>query len=328
MHKEEVNCALPGHRQTNDGVETRQMGSVQAMTEQKRLESVLSRLSKEVVETVREHVDSRRAVITKNIYISAKVTKLDYKEGGISSSISYPNLIREEWSLRDKLDLIQGVVKPLPAYKEATSEISQKYGVTEAQADWWLFCFVQSVVDGGPRPSEGHALTDDVSAFIADLEKNPVEWRLKAWVDGVWLQESEYHIHDRLKIRRPSPSDFEFETPLAMASELSRQMPEKMPGAIIELTARSVYGHEVTDELEAILTALRLFKVGSVFALRTENRPKSVLRGAKWGQGTIATHTAAYTYHINERDIPRLRVMIEGVGALWPIIRPEAESRT
>ncbi len=121
-------------------------------------------------------------------------------------------------------------------------------------------------------------LVDNISTFVNDLEKCPVEWKFKVWINGVWLEDEEYDIYDGVKIRRPMPSDLEVETPfflLPYSTETAGFGP--MPSAILELEYRARQGVEAQNEIEKIINCLRLFRLGSVFSSKMEMLPKSML---------------------------------------------------
>jgi len=50
--------------------------------------------------------------------------------------------------------------------------------------------------------------------FIRDLDGVPIEWRIEAWLQGVWMKTKEIEIEKGVVIRKTSSTDLEFESPL------------------------------------------------------------------------------------------------------------------
>ena len=285
---------------------------------EKGLSSKLWFLSKSIAEKVNEYKKNEKIVRIKRLYVKPKVEKFEYKKGSTSYTKSFNYIEKEEWHWKDQFDFVEKVIKQLPGYSKIVSEISKKYEVNETQADFWLSRFVQILIQKIREGITDEILVDDITTFIADLEKSPIEWKLKIWIDGVWLKDEEYEIYEGLKIRRPKPSDLEIEIPFDMLP-----FPTIAPGfreispAILELTHRSGSPNEAQKEIEKILSCLRLFRVGSVFSIKYEMHPKSFLAfGGTHGSGQRFTPT--YKYPISKQDIPKLRDFIGKIKSLLP----------
>ena len=284
---------------------------------EKGLSSKLWRLSKSIVEKVNEYKESGEAIKTKRLYIKPKVDNFDYKEGNISYGTSFNYIEKEEWHWKDQFDFIERVIKQLSKYKEIVSELSRKYKVNESQADFWLSRFVQILI---PRILEGvtdEILVDHITSFIGDLVKSPVEWKLKIWIDGVWLEKNGYEIYEGLNIRRPIPSDLEAESPFDLVPMVPAPGFRETSAAILELTYRSREQKEMYDEVDIILNCLRLFRLGSVFSVKTEMHPKSFLTFGGTSTPNLR-FSPTYKYCISGQDISKLKDLIERIKTLLP----------
>lgn len=282
------------------------------------LSSKLWLLSKSIAEKVNEYKKSGKIIKIKRLYIKPKVEQFKYKEGGTSYTKSFSYIEKEEWHWKDQFDFMEKVVKQLPSYSEVVSEISKKYQVNERQADFWLSRFIQILIHKLREGITDEILVDDITTFIADLEKSPIEWKLKIWIDGVWLKDEEYEIFEGLRIRRPKPSDLEIEKPFDMLPFPSVTPSfREVSSAILELTHRSRSPNEAQMEIQKILNCLRLFRVGSVFSIKYEMHPKSFLAFG----GTIGSDqrfAATYKYSISQQDVPKLRDFIGKIKGLLP----------
>ena len=274
-------------------------------------------LSKDIIEKVNEYRDTGEILKTKRLYIKPKVERFDYKEGNIGYQMSHNYIEKEEWHWKDQFDFIERVIKRFPNYSEIVSEISKKYKVNEPQADFWLSRFTQNLTHKVLESITEEILVDHITTFIGDLEKSPIEWNLKIWIDGVWLENGEYEIYDGLKIRQPKPSDLETEKPFDMLPVIEPYGFKEISSAVLELTYIAREQKEIYDEVEIILNSLRLFRLGSVFSIKSEMHPKSFLTFG--GTSTPNLRFApTYKYPISERDIPELKELIEKIRTLLP----------
>lgn len=284
---------------------------------EKGLSSKLWLLSKNIAETVNEFHNNGKIVKIKRLYIKPKFEKFEYKEGGVNYTKSFDYIEKEEWNWRDRFDFVEKVIKQLPGYSEIVFEISKKYSVNDAQAEFWLSSFVGVLIQKVQEGLIDEILVDNITTFIADLERAPIEWRPKIWIEGIWLKDEEYEIYDGLKIRRPKPSDVEIETPFDMMPfQTISSGYREFSSAILELSYRS-RSNESRIEIDVILNCLRLYRVGSIFYVKIEMRPKSFITS---GGTTISGRrfSSTYKYSINKKDIPKLRDFIGKIKNLLP----------
>ena len=293
------------------------------------LSSKLWALSKKILEKAREYRDSDQAIKTSRLYMKARVVNFDYKEGNISFGISYDYVKKEELHWKDQFDFIEMFVKQFREHEEVVAEVLKKYKVNESQAEFWLSRFEINLTDKALGNVTEETLVDYITTFITDLEKSPIEWKLKIWINGIWLEKDEYEIHSGLKIRKLMPSDLEIARPLNLASieeaiESFDMVPpflayrfEKIPTSVLELADRFQDEVEIGEEIETVLNCLRLFKLGSVFSVKAEMEPKSILRlGGASFPGLMAA--PIYKYCIREQDVPILRDFIREIKPVLP----------
>lgn len=275
-------------------------------------------LSKEIQEKVKQYKSSKQLTKTKQLYLKPKISDFNYKEGNISHTTSHNPIVKEDWDLKKFFDFTEKVLKQIPDYHHLALEISRRYEVNEAQADFWLGQFAQTLTRRAFEELSEETLIDTISTFVSDLEKGPVEWKLKAWIQGVWLEDEEYDIYEGLEIRRPKPSDFEVETSFHLLPYSRETLPfGPTPPAVLELEYRARQPVEFQDEIEKIINCLRLFRLGSVFSIKIETHPKSILTfGGTIGSGQRFAPT--YKYPISKEDIPKLEELIGKIKGLLP----------
>lgn len=284
----------------------------------KGLSAKLWTLSKEIQEKVSDYKSKGELTKAKAPYIKPEISNFNYKDGGMSYQTSISIIEKEEWDIRNYIGFIEKAVKQIPDYRHIVSQISKRYEVNEAQANFWLERFAQSLTRRAFEELSEEALVDTISTFVNDLEKGPVDWKLKVWVNGVWVEDEEYDIYEGLKIRRPRPSDLEVETPFYLLPSPMEPLPfGPTPSAILDLEYRARQPVEVQNEIENVLNCLRLFRLGSIFSIKIEMHPKSILQfGPTIGSGQRFTPT--YKYPISKEDIPKLGELIGKIKGLLP----------
>lgn len=282
----------------------------------KRISAKLWHFSKKISEKANEYKNKRKIIKRRKLYIKAKVTNFDYKEGNIKLERSIDRIQKKEWDWFQLFDFIETVIRQSKEYQNIVSEISKERKMPQMEADCWLFKFAQKLTYRILENATDKILEDHITAFVSDLEKAAVEWKTKIWIQGIWLEDKDYDIYSGLKIRKTRPSDLEEETIFGGTFQFPFGI-TRIPTAILELTFKAKEQGEIWDEIEMILNCFRLFRLGSVFSEREDMEPKSILRVG----GTITKwpiFTAIYKYRINKKDIPKLRDLLKKVRNLLP----------
>lgn len=275
-------------------------------------------LSKEIEEKVKQYKSSKQLTKTKRLYLKAKISNFKYTEGNVSYAMSHVPILKEDWDLKKFFDFTEKTLRQIPDYHRITKEISKRYEVNEDQANSWLGQFARILTQRAFEGLTDETLIDTISTFVNDLEKGSVDWQLKVWVEGLWPENEEEKIYEGLKIRRPKPSDLEVEIPL-YTLPLPRAGDDfrGVPSAIIDLAYTAKPPVNYRDEIENIINCLRLFRLGSVFPVKIEPSPKSILANRVTFSSGRAFFSA-YRYPISRNDTPKLREMLDKIKGLLP----------
>jgi|Deesub1362A_J573_1020465.scaffolds.fasta_scaffold00214_31 hypothetical protein len=283
------------------------------------LSTILWRLSRNIVDIVTALKKDKKIRKVKMLWIREKITNFEYKEGGVSWQASPEYFEREEWDWRDVFRIVEPKIKGLSLYVDTYKRISEIYNTKEAQAEFWLSHFAHETVRKALYDDiSEESLLSSVTIFVNDLEKNPLTWNVSVELEGIWLREEEIEIRRGLKIRRPRPKDFEFEWPFEHIFIPRMQPLIGHPSAILEITQRAKFQPFVWDELEKLIIALRLYKVGSVVKGKTIWKPKSILLfgGTTW---IHLIQPIIYRYSLGSEDSSNLRNFLNKITPLLPI---------
>jgi hypothetical protein len=264
-------------------------------------------------------MDARKAagelVRTNRVYVRNEVTDFKYQPGGQSYSSSQHYVQRTEWHFIDQYKFVETVVKKLPTYAETVRLLSSRYSTTAPQAQFWLDRFVQRLVSKSlENPHDGLAV-DLITMLIRDLDKSPVDWSVTAYLNHAWLEKESFELGHHTTLRRPRPTDFEYEQPLDSMLSLPSRL-DLLPSAILEASIHAREGTEAQGELDAIVDTLRLFRLGAIGVLKCQLRPLSLLSpGATVGPGPSAMGTNDCTFRKGDAErlagfFPRVKPLV------------------
>ncbi len=145
-----------------------------------------------------------------------------------------------------------------------------------------------------------------IRSFLKNLRDEPVKYSATVELQGIAMRPEEARLNHEASIRRPQIKDLEAEVPLVPflgASPLGLE-----PSVILSVEIRARHGRELQEEIEKIISLLRLFKVGSVvwssYQMRSESVTDRLASGAM--RSGRETH-ALETYLLTDDDLPRIR---------------------
>jgi hypothetical protein len=289
------------------------------------LSMILWRLSHDIVNAIETLKKDGKIQKVRKIWFREKTINFEYKEGSISWQASPEYFEREEWDWKYISQIIELEIKKLPAYINAYKCISEIYNVDEFQAEFWLSKFAHNVVTktlDTPLSEEG--LLESVILFLNDLEQRPIIWNVIVELEGLWLKDEEIKINKGLKIRRPRPEDLEFERPF---EEILLPRVDILPvfrhfSAVLEVTQKTQF---MWDELEKLIVALRLYKLGSVVTRRITWKPKSILQ---FGATTWPTfiQPVVYCYSLSSEESLKLKTFLDKIRPLLPVVQGRIET--
>ena len=256
------------------------------------------------------------------LYQKYKVERFEYREDGkIQVSGSFPIIPKEEWNISDIFKLIEHI-KTLPHFEDCIAYIAREYtshfSNPNAQAEFWVSKFLQKTIleylNGNFDPRKD--LVEYIVTFIHDLEGNPIEWEIKVWLEGIGMKVDEIEIEKGIIIRKPTVSDIEYEYPLGMP--LFEQTLFHHPSAILEIRKREKLHPAIYPDLERIIIALQLYKVGSVSKTRIYWKPKSFLQFG--GTSTpMRWWSTTYRYSLDVSDAEKLPQFVAKIKDKLPI---------
>jgi hypothetical protein len=254
------------------------------------------------------------------VYVKPKFIAFDYgNDGNISSTQQRQFEQRAECQLKALNQFVEEVVKKQPEYEQCAEAISAIYGIDSTQCNGHLDCFLNRVIQEPVDSSADETLFEDVIVFIKDLDQSPMICTVTVWLTGLWLENDSYALAKGMKLRRPTPSDFEVEQRLDLALfDPNLSLGWDRPSAILEFACRASFPIDVQQEVCRRLETFRLFRQGSVRHLRYEIKARTFLRlfGGVFGGGIyIGT---PYRYKFGQEEAVTFNKFFDTIYDLVP----------
>lgn len=156
--------------------------------------------------------------------------------------------------------------------------------------------------------------------LVNDLNKALKMWTPTVWLDGIWMVDDKLELKNGIVFRKPTAFDIEREwnllSPPFIMGEIDGWTIGE-PSAILELSRRAKSQPEIHEELERLIMTLRLFRLGSVFIIKTYWKSESVidLHGRSWRSHRMYS---PHKYPLSISDFPKLENFIQTIAPLLP----------
>ncbi|MGQ4894810.1 MAG: hypothetical protein ACP6IQ_09335 [Candidatus Njordarchaeia archaeon] len=249
-----------------------------------------------------------------HLYMRHEVYKIEYKEGEMRVHDEFPVIKKKEWRDDDIAKLV-GSLKDKPLFRNLIKLIAERYNLDVFRSEFLLSQLLQKVVtESLDREINLEKIKEYVGLFIKDLEGKPIEWKIKVWLVGILMDVEEIEIEKGVIIRRPNPSDFEWERPYPVLT----RGPPAYPTAILEIKKQLEIHSYVYPEIEKMILTLQLYRVGSVKNILIEWEPKSILQ-SKGARGSSRKRwSSIYKYTLDENDKEKLPKFVSKIKDKLP----------
>jgi hypothetical protein len=208
-----------------------------------------------------------------------KVEHLRYDRGGTTFSGQLEHGEVTHWPEEAGFIVTKSIEEESSVYDECQKVICRTYGREENQVNHWLAMYMRHLL----RLSTTGALDNKVQAdqaklFEDDLRGGECDWFVSVEVEGLWMIDPIVRLDDGVVLRQPCAADIESTVPDGTSYfNLVKSLP---PPAFMEMTFRLTDAGTIHRRIEELLSCLRLFRLGSIYAKQYHTRPCSILRGS------------------------------------------------
>ena len=219
----------------------------------------------------------------------------------------------EEWDWKGFEALWEERIKPSAAFLAVGGLLSAD-GRTESMLRLFSFRLVVDGLGAGIAPE----IDKYIEILIRDVRREPQNSHARLWLNGIEVPDEPIAVSDELSFRRPRPEDL-LERVHDDAVHYAHVLQPKTPfSCIAELQGSVSDIGELQREAEQIISALRLFRVGSVWGARIDYLVESF---SIFGHGSSAfapINNARISYALSQTDVPALQRFLKVVTSVVP----------
>jgi hypothetical protein len=298
------------------------------------LRDALLNFSKIALKTIKEGTDTSFIVKSYMCYVKNNVEyHINRNAVGSIPSLSWTHTydMRDEIYLKNEYKFFEKYIRPLQAFKKCIEEMPET-SIYEDKG-FLLQQFIFKLNDKANLVSyqyDGDFLNRQINLFMNDIYHAPIDWNTKIFMYGLDLEEDRYEFsykledgtNTRMVIRKTILSDFNMEWPINSKPLFGELNTPILTSAVIDFTVKCPYLEywKAHIEIEKILDILRLYRVGTVIALKWERTPmNSFIMDSSYSLYSIE-HSQHSKYVLNMDDIMKLESFINKIGSALPSI--------
>ena len=219
----------------------------------------------------------------------------------------------EEWDWKGFEALWEERIKPSAAFLGVRGLLS-----ADGRAESMLRLFSSRLVVDGLGASIALDIDEYVEILIRDVKREPQNSHARLWLNGIEVSDEPVAVSGELSFRRPRPEDL-LERVHDDAIHYAHAFQPKTPfSCIAELQGSVSDIGELQLKAERIISALRLFRVGSVWGSRIDFSVESF---SIFGHGSSVfapSNNARISYALSQTDVPALQRFLKVVASVVP----------
>lgn len=294
------------------------------LKENKSLPVILHELSNFINNEVGSAKKDKTLSPFKETYVKTNITDFKYDKRITGFSSNHENVTKDMWPWGTGLTAVEDKVKASEPFQAAVKEIAKIYNLGTNQAESKILTFVTKIAYVCLDEINNGKVIELVTLFLDDLNETPISWRPIVWIDGVWMETDSLKILDHVLLRKPEPTDLEYEFPTGMEF-YEREYHRNWPSAILECEYREKFPDSVRKNIDSVICSLRLFRVGSIERLSIQWNASSILMayGGRVVQSDLVP--TPYRYGLTKEDTDSLR---DFVTEIEPLVHSEIIDKT
>jgi hypothetical protein len=286
------------------------------------LRLALRRLAKQILADAEEWRDSNKLTKVRRGFFIRPNLSLQYRlDRGMVLEGQTMQTEEEEWERKGLEALWEERIMPSAACLAVRGLLS-----ADARAESMLRFFSDRLVVDGLGASTGPEIDKYVEILIRDAKQEPQNSHARIWLNGIEVPDNPIAVSDELSLRRPKPEDLlerVHDEAVHSAHAFQRQTPFS---CIAELHGSVSDVGKIQRQAERIVSALQLFRVGSVCAPRVDFSVESF---SVFGHGTTSVfeprENARVSYALSQSDVPALQRFLNVITPVVPTPRVSAE---
>lgn len=250
------------------------------------IENLISELIEQLKNLISIGFETNNIVKKKFAFIKINCTEVNYSNGSHGFSSSTEEVEKEEWVWLEWFEALEKI-KSSEVFVKCSKKIYDELTEHKVNANFYLTKLLSEIAEKIIDLQENKVLLEKtlnslIITFIMDIHNLPVEWKVKLWIEGIYLEDENLILNDNITLRRPICNDLNEEYNLNNISlELMTGLDKaEITPAIIEFTYKAKESHEALEYSKNLLKVLSLFEIGNVIERKYEITSNSITRFA------------------------------------------------
>ncbi|MGO9338428.1 MAG: hypothetical protein ACLPH3_23535 [Terracidiphilus sp.] len=283
-------------------------------TDADNLRPALRRFAKQVLADAEEWWNSNRLTKSRRGFFVRPNLSLQYKlDPSMVHNGQTAHTEEEEWDWKGFEALWEERIKLSAAFLAVRGLLS-----ADDRAESMLRLFSSRLVVDGLGASSAPDLDKYVEIMIRDVNREPQNSHARLWLNGIEVPDEPIVVSDELSFRRPRPEDL-LERVHDDAIHYAHAFQPKTPfSCIAELQGSITNIGELQRKAERIISALRLFRVGSVWAARMDFSIESFTIFGHRSSAFAPLNNARISFALSQTDVPALQRFLKEITSVVP----------
>jgi len=279
------------------------------------IQSKISNTLYEFIKTVRDNFTDFKSFADKEVlnrnelYTKTTGEIQKYDKGVKSMSWSSEYFIKDDTFWLDSKKYFERLNKQFPILSECLTEIKNEFQLTDNQSESNFISLLHFLLFKNETKLTEGRIAEIVTVFVNDLNKVAPLWKIKLWVDGIWLNDDLVNVSNDFIIRKPQNSDFELTQRAHFLVPRFASPNIDSCASIIEISKKFDDQNKLDEYLNKVIQALRLYNLGAIQIKRREYIPNSIL--IFFGMPFSLDDHSHFDYEIKQSESDRLKPFID-----------------
>jgi hypothetical protein len=229
-------------------------------------------LAQRIAAEVQRLREASQLILRKQVYVLRPDLTLHYSFDPMISNFAPEEAEEHVWDYDDLESFVTERIEPTPEYKEVLRKTED-----DVQDGSLIRAFAWRVAYDSALEVEHSKIEGYVNTMVRDLEGGPREFVARVWLSGITLTKDVLTISKELVLRWPTRSDMQERVAERMVHYAHAFQQQVYFSCIGELRIEGRQPADVQCAVDRLLTALRLFRLGSVSSTRYDFHSESFI---------------------------------------------------
>lgn len=253
----------------------------------------------------------------KELFVRTIVTDFEYDKGINKHSSRIDYYTEERTTFYNPKNYLKRMSSKFPLITEIVSFLKDQFKIEESEAIKKFFQFSELIVFNPQNRLLEKTPDQLISQFINDLKGINPDCDIKLWIKGIWLSDETLQISHNQIISKPVSEDLNRVKPFTFYFAGWGMRGSDSADTIIQIKIPNINEDELRIYLDKYITALALFKLGSVSKVRNNIETNSISNTYTIYEQGKETSTK-FKYQLTEKDTAVLKDFLTKVIEFLP----------